>query len=65
MLYGGEEVRGWRDSGAGGAVPGKLAQDLDGGRRLFNLRVPDEIARERDFINEALRQLLARAGGAS
>jgi len=59
LLYCGDEVRQWRDTGAGGAVPTQLADDLDEGRRLFALRVPEEIATERDFVGDALTELLA------
>lgn len=58
LLYCGDEVAEWRAAGARGAIPTMLADDLDEGRRLFSLRVPDEIAVERDFIGEALTQLL-------
>lgn len=64
LLYCGDEVAQWRAGGAGGAIPTALADDLDEGRRLFELRVPAEIAGERDFIGDALSALLAGRGGA-
>ncbi len=58
LLYCGDEVEGWRSTGSSGAIPIKLADDMDEGRRLFDLRVPAEIAEERDFLSEALTELL-------
>jgi len=62
LLYCGDEVAQWRAAGAGGAIPTALADDLDEGRRLFELRVPAEIAGARDFIGDALSALLAGPG---
>lgn len=64
LLYCGDEVAEWRAQGAGGAIPTALADDLDEGRRLFELRVPPEIAGDHDFVGEALAELLAgKVGG--
>jgi CheY-like chemotaxis protein len=42
----------------------RLRADLDEGRLLFDLRVPLEVRRGRDFIGEALKELLERRGRA-
>jgi CheY-like chemotaxis protein len=63
MLYAGDEVGAWAAAGARGPLPERLARDLAEGRRLFELRVPREIAGDQDYLLEALQQALrARAG---
>jgi len=64
MLYCGDAVQAWRAAGASGEMPDAIAGDVEEGRRLYELRVPAEIARERDYFEEALREFLGSAGRA-
>jgi len=59
VLYCGEAIQTWRAAGAAGELPEALAADVEEGRRLYELRVPPEIASERDFFGEALQEFLA------
>lgn len=61
-LYCAADLRAWSEGGSSTAMPPELARDLAEGRRLFALRVPAEIARERDFLGEALANLARRNG---
>ena len=55
-LYNGAQV----DAGiAEGDLESRLRDDLEEGRLLFDLRVPDEIRHDRDFIGEALSEFVA------
>jgi CheY-like chemotaxis protein len=42
------------------ALESRLRVDLDEGRLLFDLRVPEEVRRTRDFVGEALEQIRAQ-----
>lgn len=58
VLYCGDEVEQWvRDGATADAMPQRLSEDLEEGRRVFALRVPAEIAKERDFLSEALHEV--------
>lgn len=59
-LYCADELRAWSEAGPGAAMPPALARDVAEGRRLFELRVPAEIAGERDFLGEALADVAER-----
>ncbi len=61
-LYCGEAIESWRAAGGTGELPAELAADVEEGRRLYQLRVPPEIAGERDFFDEALREFLTSGG---
>ncbi len=62
-LYGGETIAEWRAAGCPGDYPDALAADVDEARRLFELRVPPEIAGAEDFFGAALRVVLKGRGG--
>ena len=62
-LYCGDAVQEWRAAGAAGPLPETLAADAEEGRRLYELRVPPEIAGEGDFFGQALREFLAPGSG--
>jgi CheY-like chemotaxis protein len=58
VLYCGDEVEKWVAAGAADAdMPERLRTDMDEGRRVFALRVPEEVAAQRDFITEALHEV--------
>jgi DNA-binding response OmpR family regulator len=57
VLYNGEAMSEWR---AGHELPARVREDLEEGRLLFELRVPAEIRGGRDFIAEALGEVLGR-----
>jgi CheY-like chemotaxis protein len=59
-LYCADDLRAWSQAGPGAAMPPALARDVAEGQRLFALRVPAEIAGERDFLGEALADLAER-----
>lgn len=61
-LYCGEAIETWRAAGGTGELPAELAADVEEGRRLYELRVPPEIASEHDFFGEALREFLGSSG---
>ncbi len=62
-LYNGEAVAAARAAGAQGMerLEARLRTDLEEGRLLFDLRVAQSVRRGRDYINEALRELLRGA----
>ncbi len=65
VLYSAEEIEVWQVNDDA-AMPERLAADLAEGRRVFELRVPREIATQRDFLGDALREFVRtreRAGG--
>jgi CheY-like chemotaxis protein len=64
VLYCGDDVEAWLAAGAGDDLPDGLARDLAEGRRLFDLRVPAEIANRHDYLTEALRDFAARRSDA-
>jgi DNA-binding response OmpR family regulator len=54
MLYAGDLISSWRAQGAPGEVPEELRADVAEARRLYELRVPPELAAARDYFGEAL-----------
>ena len=64
VLYCGDDVEQWLRDGASDDLPDGLARDLAEGRRLFDLRVPAEIASKRDYMAEALHAVATRVHGA-
>lgn len=61
MLYGGDVVEAWRAAGADGDYPEALHADVVEARRLYELRVPVELASVRDYFGETLRAVFAPA----
>lgn len=59
MLYGGDAVQAWREDGARGEYPASLRDDVVEARRLYELRVPRELAREQDYFGDMVRALFA------
>jgi hypothetical protein len=57
-LYCGDAIEEWRAAGAHAQFPETLSADVEEGRRLYELRVPPEIAEEHDFFGEALHEFL-------
>jgi DNA-binding response OmpR family regulator len=59
-LYNGEAVAAARAAGEAGMerLEARLRNDLEEGRLLFDLRVSQSVRRGRDYIDEALRDLL-------
>ena len=55
-LYCGEVIAAWRVEG--GEYPTTLAADIEEARRLYELRVPPEIANERDYFTAAVDEFL-------
>jgi len=66
VLYNGTEVEQWLAAGGPGAaerrLPSRVLTDLDEARRLFSLGVPRDVARQRDFVLEALMEFLGNRG---
>jgi CheY-like chemotaxis protein len=56
-LYNGDALDHAERTGDLAELEARLRMDLEEGRLLFDLRVPEEVRRERDFIGEALTQL--------
>jgi CheY-like chemotaxis protein len=65
-LYNGDALDHADALGHDGELEARLRLDLEEGRLLFDVRVPEEVRRTRDFIGDALAQLRAerRAGRA-
>jgi DNA-binding response OmpR family regulator len=63
-LYNGDAVAAARSGGGAEALTARLRADLEEGRLLFDLRVPATVRAGRDFIAEALAELIGAAGGA-
>lgn len=59
-LYNGDALDRLAQGGAVEELEARLRVDLEEGRLLFDLRVPAEVRRTRDFIGEALEQLKAQ-----
>lgn len=59
-LYNGDAIERAARGGSQDELDARLRMDLEEGRLLFDLRVPAEIRRTRDFIGEALEQLKAQ-----
>jgi CheY-like chemotaxis protein len=56
-LYNGDAIDRAARGGSHDELEARLRMDLEEGRLLFDLRVPAEVRRIRDFIGEALEQL--------
>jgi CheY-like chemotaxis protein len=56
-LYNGDAIDRAADGGSHDELEARLRMDLEEGRLLFDLRVPAEVRRARDFIGEALDEL--------
>jgi CheY-like chemotaxis protein len=56
-LYNGDALEKARDGGDHAELEARLRLDLEEGRLLFDLRVPEEVRKQRDFIGEALDEL--------
>jgi hypothetical protein len=65
MLYGGDVIESWRAGGAPGDFPVQLAGDVREARRLFELRVPEELRGGCDYFGDALRAVLHGAPASS
>jgi DNA-binding response OmpR family regulator len=61
-LYNGDALDEHALTGNAAELEARLRHDLDEGRLLFDLRVPEELRRTRDFIGEALEEIKARHG---
>ncbi len=55
-LYNGDAF----EQGSDDELDARLRTDLEEGRLLFDLRVPESVRRGRDFIGEALSELRAQ-----
>jgi DNA-binding response OmpR family regulator len=64
-LYNGDALAAARRGGGSAGLEARLRADLEEGRLLFDLRVPSAVRAGRDFIAEALAELVAgpREGG--
>jgi CheY-like chemotaxis protein len=60
-LYNGDAVAAARGGGGTEALTARLRADLEEGRLLFDLRVPAAVRAGRDFIAEALAELIGAA----
>src|SRR5207245_1877645 len=56
-LYNGDALDQAEQSGDADELEARLRLDLEEGRLIFDLRVPREVRRARDFIGEALAEL--------
>ena len=56
-LYNGDALDAAEHHGHTDELEARLRIDLEEGRLLFDLRVPEEVRRTRDFISEALSEL--------
>ena len=56
-LYNGDALDAADEAGHTDELEARLRLDLEEGRLLFDLRVPEEVRRTRDFIGEALAEL--------
>lgn len=62
-LYNGDAVAAARAGSGAEGLQARLRADLEEGRLLFDLRVPAAVRAGRDFIAEALAELLGEGGG--
>jgi CheY-like chemotaxis protein len=62
-LYNGDAIDQSARSGDTTELDARLRLDLEEGRLLFDLRVPESVRRTRDFVGEALDQLRAQRRG--
>jgi CheY-like chemotaxis protein len=62
-LYNGDAIDQSAQSGDTTELDARLRLDLEEGRLLFDLRVPESVRRTRDFVGEALDQLRAQRRG--
>jgi hypothetical protein len=60
-LYNGDAVAAARSGGGAEGLTARLRADLEEGRLLFDLRVPAAVRAGRDFIAEALAELIGHA----
>jgi len=63
-LYNGDALEKAREGGDHAELEARLRLDIEEGRLLFDLRVPEEVRRQRDFIGEALDELRKHGGAA-
>jgi CheY-like chemotaxis protein len=61
-LYNAEAVEAARKGAGAEALIARLRADVEEGRLLFDLRVPSSVRASRDFITEALEELIASGG---